>query len=151
VYPNAHLPFVATPFTVSKSTPASYHWNALLTGGHYDFSAYGPNRFLRRFAGRLHPDAGGPAVSAEVVGGRQRALRLTLENLGSGDIHFSLNAHDFVTDRKEVVVKGRRSRVIEWALSDGYYDVIVTTDTDAVFRYRFAGHIEKRSSAGHTD
>jgi phospholipase C len=151
VYPNAHLPFVATPFTVSKSAPASYRWNALLTGGHYDFSAYGPNRFLRRFAGRLHPDEGGPAVSAELVGGRQRALRLTLENLGSGDIHFSLNAHDFVTDRKEVVVKGRRSRVIEWALSDGYYDVIVTTDTDAVFRYRFAGHIEKRSSAGHTD
>jgi phospholipase C len=53
VYPNAHLPFQPTPFTVAGGVRRSYDWDASKTAGAYDFSVYGPNRFLRRFTGTV--------------------------------------------------------------------------------------------------
>jgi phospholipase C len=147
VYPNTHLPFEATPFTVSKAANGNYRWDATATDGHYDFSAYGPNRFLRRFAGRVirgaQTDVALPAVTAEVIGGAARALRLSLGNDGTTDILYTLTSHDFVTKRTEVLVSGSSTQSVDWDLSEGYYDVVVTTNLDTGFRYRFAGHIER--------
>lgn len=42
----------------------------------------------------------------------------------------------------EVWVSGASTQNVDWELSDGYYDVVVTANTATGFRYRFAGHIE---------
>ncbi|MET0805551.1 MAG: phospholipase domain-containing protein, partial [Lacisediminihabitans sp.] len=146
VYPNIRLPFQATPFTVSAAAPKSYLWDASQTDGQYDFSVYGPNRFLRRFAGTVvqgrHQDVGLPSVTAEIVSGRQRTVRLALHNDGAADIRFTLVANDFSTVHKDVWVSGHATRQVDWELVDGYYDVVITANTGTGFRYRFAGHVE---------
>ncbi|MBT2383175.1 phosphocholine-specific phospholipase C [Streptomyces sp. ISL-11] len=58
VFPNAHLPFAGTPFTVAPGERAEYVWQTSGTGGAYDFTVYGADGFLRRFKGR----AGGAPV-----------------------------------------------------------------------------------------
>ena len=146
VYPNAYFPFQATPFTVSKANAKSFDWDAAATDGNYDVSVYGPNRFLRRFAGRVvsgsHTDVPLPSVTAKVIGGANRALRLTLSNEGSVEVLFTLASNDFIDKNTQLWVGAGSSEGLDWDLSDGYYDVVVTANTGTGFRYRFAGHIE---------
>jgi len=146
VYPNIAYPFRATAFTVAKAVEKEYVWRSHETDGRYDFSVYGPNRFLRRFAGTVvqgaHLDVPLPEVAAEVVGGRERGLRLHLRNAGAGDIRFTLEANDFSSARRDVWVGEGAAERFDWELVDGYYDVVVTANTGTGFRYRFAGHVE---------
>ena len=48
-----------------------------------------------------------------------------------------------LTKQTEVWVSGKSTKNVDRALSDGYYDVVVTANTGTGFRYRFAGHIEQ--------
>ena len=142
VYPNAYLPFQITPFDVAKGKARSYQWQAASHDGRYDFSIYGPDRFLRRFAGTVisgsHTDLGLPAVSAELLPGG--GLRLTLGNTGSAGVRFSLAANDFVDRKEDSWVPANSSKTVDWTLAGGYYDVVVTANTGTGFRYRFAGY-----------
>ena len=55
VYPDAYLPFGATPVTVLPGSQGSYTWDATATAGKYAFSVYGPDGFLTSFAGAVVP------------------------------------------------------------------------------------------------
>lgn len=149
VFPNAWLPFVATPHTLAPKTTAGYTWDAGLAGlfGRYDFSVYGPDRFLRRFAGTVvsgsRTDVPLPAAIATPVSGRKPALHLTLSNGGSPQVTYTVTANDFVTRSESVMVRGGRTTTVSWPLDEwGYYDVVVTANTGTGFRYRFAGRVE---------
>ncbi|HEY0258683.1 MAG TPA: phospholipase C, phosphocholine-specific [Lacisediminihabitans sp.] len=146
VYPNIALPFQATPFTIAAGASAGYLWDAAATDGAYDFSVYGPDRFLRRFAGTVvsgtHTDVGLPSVTAAFTTGAKPALRLILTNDGDRTVRFELIANDFVDHRDEAYVTSG-SATVDWPVDEwGYYDVIVTANTGTGFRYRFAGRIE---------
>jgi len=143
VFPDAHLDFAATPFTVTKDGAKTYTWDTSSTGGAYAFSIYGPDRFVRSFAGVV---AGRgvrgavPAVDAQLVEGPHRTLRLALANHGTQRVGFTLAANDFEGGHRTAYVEGGRARVVEWPTDrDGYYDVVVTS-VDG-FRYRYAGRI----------
>ncbi|WP_394939086.1 phosphocholine-specific phospholipase C [Psychromicrobium sp. YIM B11713] len=142
VYPNVRLPFQATPFDVVKGKPRNYSWPAASTDGRYDLSVYGPDRFIRRFAGTVvsgtATDIPLPQVNAQLLPGG--GLRLTLSNSGTPGVRFTLQANDFVTRQEEIWVAGGSNKTVDWTLLDGYYDVIVTANTGNSFRYRFAGN-----------
>jgi phospholipase C len=54
---NTNTAAVGIPNTVSKATgPKTYAVDTFTTGGQYDFSIYGPDHFVRRFAGTVIPD-----------------------------------------------------------------------------------------------
>ena len=53
VYPDAYLPFGATPVTVLPGSQGSYTWDATATTGKYAFSVYGPDGFVTSFAGTV--------------------------------------------------------------------------------------------------
>jgi phospholipase C len=147
VYPNAHLPFQPTPFTVAGGVRRSYDWDASKTAGAYDFSVYGPNRFLRRFTGTVAGESGSasvaiPQVAADPAPGAAPRLRLSLGNSGRVACGYTLTANDFSTATEQVSVGAGKTRTVDWPTVDGYYDVIVTTDSGAGFSYRFAGHID---------
>lgn len=58
VYSAVTLPFAATPLLVPAAGAATYRWDSEKSGGVYDFTIFGPNGFLRRFAGTVvHSDA----------------------------------------------------------------------------------------------
>jgi phospholipase C len=146
VFPNVLLPFQADPHTIAAGKTAIWTWDAAATDGVYDFSVYGPDRFLRRFAGTVtrgdRRDIGIPSATAEVGKQGSLKLKLTLTNDGGAAIRFQLHSNDFIDHTDQVVVPPRSSRTVNWLVNDwGYYDVVVTSNAGDGFRYRFAGRV----------
>jgi phospholipase C len=143
IYPDAYLPFTATPVTVPPHSPRSHVWDATLTGGKYAFSVYGPDGFLTSFAGTVVP-AGQhtgpvPVVSTAL---RPTAVELILANDGTTDIVYTVTRNDYEGSTRKVTVKGGSARTVSWPASqDGYYDVVITANTSDGFRRRYAGRI----------
>jgi phospholipase C len=143
VYPDAYLPFAATPVTVLPHSPGSYAWDATLTAGKYAFSVYGPDGFLTSFAGAVVPvgvNAGPVPVVTTAL--RSAAIELTLANDGKTAIVYTVTKNDYEGSTKKVTVKGGGATTVGWPASrDGYYDVVVTANTGDGFRRRYAGRI----------
>ena len=145
-YPNAALAFAGTPVLVQPGGQGVYRWNAALTDGRYNLSLYGPNGFLRTFAGQIVPaaqtDVGIPAVTAELVTKGQRPLRLRLSNAGRSQVRFTCADNSYGHPTKTVYVDRGQTATVEWPTVDGRYDVAVTANTGTGFGYRYAGRIE---------
>jgi phospholipase C len=147
VFPDKYLAASATPFTVTSAATKSYTWTATKKNAFgYAFSIYGPDRFVRSFAGQI-VDAGTtsgqiPVVTATPVSGAAPALRLTLANSGSTAISYTLTPHDYAGTTQAVTVSGNGSASVSWPVSsDGYYDVVITANTSDQFTRRYAGRI----------
>jgi phospholipase C len=145
VYPDAHLAWAGTPYTVPEGTTQTYTWDATQTDGAYAFSIYGPDGFVRSFAGQLVPSGqnvlGVPRIDAELVPGSTPVVSLKLYNDGERGVTYTLTANDYAGGRSSVTVAGGGSQTVQWPTEDGYYDVIITADTDGGFRQRYAGRI----------
>ena len=147
VFPDKFLPAGATPFTVVKGANRTYTWSALATAGHgYAFSVYGPDGFVRSFAGDIVAagTATGqiPRVAAMPVTGSAAGLRLTLANDGSTAVAYTLTASDYGGTTQTLTVGGNGSTTVAWPVAaDGYYDVIITANTSDGFTRRYAGRI----------
>ena len=140
VYPNIALPFAATPYTLAPGANATHTWPGTTTSDRsYDLSVYGPDRFLRRFAGVATPTA--PTAHALTLTGAARGLGLVLGNPGAAPVTFTLTANDFATLTSTVTVApGGTATTTVWPVDTwGYYDVVVTAP--GPFRYRFAGRV----------
>jgi phospholipase C len=145
VYPDALLPFTPTQFLVMGGKGRTYVWDSTQTDGQYAFSIYGPDRFVRSFAGAVVPAGQNsgqvPTVSAHTLPGHQKVLRVTLANEGAQSVTYTLTANDFAGQTKTVRV-GRQPVQVDWpGDADGYYDLIVTANTGDGFTRRYAGRI----------
>jgi len=148
VYPDKYLPASATPFTVVKGTSKTYTWTATLPDKYgYAFSVYGPDGFVRSFAGAIV--AAGtttgqiPRVTATPVAGSAQSLQVTLANDGTTGVAYTLTANGYAgTTQQTITVGGGASTSVSWpADADGYYDVIITANTSDGFTRRYAGRI----------
>ena len=147
VFPDKYLPASATPFTVVKGKDKTYTWTASLADKYgYAFSIYGPDGFVRSFAGDIV--AAGtttgqiPRVAATPVTGHARSLRLTLANEGTSAVAYTLTVNDYAGSTQTVTVGAKGSKSVTWPVdADGYYDVIVTANTSDGFTRRYAGRI----------
>jgi phospholipase C len=123
--------------------------------GTYDFTVYGPNGFLRRFAGKPVARKGGNGADIarpDVVEGYDVAngnLQLRLENMGSARCQFSIvNAYDAHNVIRQAVRGGDTEQVyLDLRNAHGWYDLTITIDTDRSFARRFAGHVETGKSS----
>ena len=112
-----------------------------LTG--YDLSVYGPNGFLRAFRGSL---SGSSTVQLDLrteYNEKGNIITLHGTNRGSQTIH--LGVADAYTGRViSRELKPGQSYDMTWELhqSFGWYDLVATVESDATFRYQFAGHVE---------
>jgi phospholipase C len=145
VYPDRYETFTPTQFTVVSGTNPTYTWDAKQTGGNYAFSIYGPDRFVRTFAGGVVPAGQNadpvPVVTANLVSGPDRLLRLTLANQGGVSVVYTLTPNDFAGQTQTASV-GSRPVTVKWpADADGYYDVIIRANTSDGFARRYAGRI----------
>jgi phospholipase C len=147
VFPDKYQAASATPFTVTSGATKAYTWTAAKESSYgYAFSIYGPDRFVRSFAGQV-VCAGTttgqiPAVTATPVPGARPALQLTLANSGSAAVAYTLTAHDYAGATQAVTVGANGSVTVSWPVSrDGYYDVIITANTSDGFTRRYAGRI----------
>jgi phospholipase C len=111
-----------------------------------EFSIYGPDGFVRSFAGTVvAADAGTgqiPRVSAVPVTGPAPSLRLTLASDGAEMVACTLTANDYAGTTRVVPVGAKDSTDVTWPVDpDGYYDVSITADTGDGFSRRYAGRI----------
>ena len=146
VYPDNYLPAAATPFTVVDGRDRTYVWSAAATGESYAFSIYGPDGFLRSFAGTVvpvHQNSGKvPRVAAALAAGPEPVLRLTLANDGHTEVAYTLTPNDYAGRAQTVHVHVGNPVTVNWPTdSDGYYDVIITANTSDGFTRRYAGRI----------
>ena len=146
VYPDKYLPFTATPFTVVDGADKTYTWDTSTTGGDYAFSVYGPDGFVRSFAGAVVPAGGDsvqvPTVTTTLEQGAKRALMVHLANDGREAVSYTLTRNDYVGQTQTVRIGVGGAKTVTWPTdSDGYYDVIVTSNTSDGFTRRYAGRI----------
>ena len=110
-------------------------------GGAYSFWVYGPNGFLRVFAGTAAKHATSLAATVEA----EDADRLAVVLANQGNEHLTVTLAEAYSG-KSVTEKLHPGAFLEksWALhgSSGWHDVTVTVEGDATFQRRFAGHIE---------
>jgi phospholipase C len=145
VYPGRFRAFTPTQFTVASGTNSTYTWDAAQTGGSYAFGVYSADGFVRSFAGAVVPAGDNtrqvPVVTAELVGGPRRVLRLTLANQGADRVTFTLTRNDF-HGRTQTASVGSRPVTVDWpADEDGYDDMLITASTSDGFTRRYAGRI----------
>ncbi|MGC1568214.1 MAG: phospholipase domain-containing protein, partial [Trebonia sp.] len=146
VYPDAYLPFGATPVTVLPGFRGSYTWDATATAGKYAFSVYGPDGFLTSFAGtvvRAGLTTGQvPVVTATLPSGPANAVEITLANQGQQEIVYTLVPNDYKGRTQTVTASPGGSTTISWPTDQyGYYDVVITANTADGFRRRYAGRV----------
>jgi phospholipase C len=107
--------------------------------GTYDLSLHGPNGFFRHFAGS--PDT---RVRVEVLAD-ERAGRLALQ-LTDGGGHqrrpVVVKVEDAYGPDRHVELHGTRVVTIDTHHSGGWYDLALSTPSDASFRYQLAGRLE---------
>ncbi|QQP99527.1 phosphocholine-specific phospholipase C [Lysobacter enzymogenes] len=136
-------------YTLDAGTALSDYWSARqVTKGLYDLSAYGPNGFLRAFKGDLNKalaaDGANPeaTVRHDVAGGR---LLIELVNTGKAACTLTLkpNRYSAAAARSYALAPGAK-RSDSWPLAGarGWYDLSLTSDKDAGYLRRFAGHAE---------
>ena len=147
VYPDKYQTASATPFTVVNGTDKTYTWTATEQDNYgYAFSIYGPDGFVRSFAGDIIAAGKStgqiPQVAATPVPGWARSLRLTLANEGTTAVAYTLTVNDYAGTTQTVTVGANRSTHVTWPVdADGYYDVTVTANTSDGFTRRYAGRL----------
>jgi phospholipase C len=114
---------------------------ALPNPGTYDLSLHGPNGFFRHFAGspdtvvRVHAEADDRVgrVRLRLTAGGRRSRRPVVVEV----------ADAYGPDR-HVALQGTTQITIDTHRSGGWYDLTLTTPSDASFAYALAGRLESR-------
>jgi phospholipase C len=149
VFPDKYLTASATPFTVVNAANKTYTWTATKKNKYgYAFSIYGPDGFVRSFAGDVVPATTTtgqiPVVTAAPVTGTTPSLQLTLANSGTTAVVYTLTVNDYAGTTQTVTVGANGSTPVSWPVdSNGYYDVIITANTSDGFTRRYAGRIAR--------
>ena len=108
----------------------------------YDLSVFGPNGFLRTFAGGLAADSAKLAVNS-IYEGQSGGLALVIQNHGSSVEKVSiLDAYSGQAKTRLLHPHESVTFVSQLEESFGWYDLTVRVDSDASFRRQLAGHVE---------
>jgi phospholipase C len=115
---------------------------ALANPGTYDLSLHGPNGFFRHFAGS--PDT---VVRIEVQTDHMAGkLRLRLTDGGGRDRRpVVVEMADAYGPDRHIKLHGIRDVTIDTRHSGGWYDIALSTPSDASFGYQLAGRLESRA------
>ena len=108
----------------------------------YDLSVFGPNGFLRTFAGGLAADSAKLTVNS-IYEGQSGGLALVIQNHGASAEKVSiLDAYSGQTKTRLLHPHESVTFVSQLEESFGWYDLTVRVDSDASFRRQLAGHVE---------
>ena len=109
-------------------------------GSAYDFSVHGPNGLVRQFKGT----AAGPEVTVRHDGAGGQVL-LVLTNPGATSVRLTVtDAYGNLKHGQTYVLApgARIADAVPLSRSNNWYDLSVTSDSDATFLRRLAGHVE---------
>jgi phospholipase C len=109
----------------------------------YDLSVFGPNGFFRAFRGSLNGSATVQLGVHTSYHKERVAITLFLANHASQSTHLDvMNAYSGKSTRVELQAGQSTERTFELHPTFGWYDFVVTAESDSTFRYQLAGHVE---------
>jgi phospholipase C len=131
-------------YTVEPGKQLADAWDVAAAGlSDYDLSVYGPNGFLRAFKGGI---AGTDRARLDVRAryaedGHGLVLAMANRAARAAKVHV---LDQYTGRRLDLELKPGASASKHWSLNRafGWYDLVVTVDGDAGFRYQLAGHVE---------
>jgi phospholipase C len=117
---------------------------ALANPGTYDLSIHGPNGFLRHFAGS--PETVLQVEADDDHDSGKLRLRLadssTRHGLGHHRPRVVVDVADAYGADQRIELDGQRQVTLDTSHSGGWYDIALTTQSDASFTYQLAGRLE---------
>jgi phospholipase C len=128
-------------YTVDARDEASDSFGA--TGAtSYDFEVFGPNGFLRTFAGSFTP--GNVNLSVNVIYDREwEGIILFIRNHGSSKEELSIfDAYSGKTHKHHLQAHDSVTYTGQLQEFHGWYDLTITVESDASFKRQLAGHVE---------
>jgi phospholipase C len=144
-------------YTVEAGKSLSETFDLTTTNGVYVFEVFGPNGFVRKFAGNAQPSktqnshglgqfGNKPALPEvktqyDVANGN---VFLKFSNSGGGIARLTVTDNAYGARTRPVLVPAGSHLEEVWVLaaSHHWYDLTVTSNDDASFSRRFAGHVE---------
>jgi len=135
-------------YTVEAGKSLSDYWSAVsVAAGKYDLQVFGPNGFLREFKGDIALATGThaqPEVQTryDVADGR---LALVLRNVGTASCRVTVRPNRYSTEAARIHTLAAGAQLIDvWSVtgSGHWYDLSITSDSDAGYLRRIAGHME---------
>jgi phospholipase C len=131
-------------YTVAPDTELTDRWSLTPNGQtEYDLSVFGPNAFLRVFKGSISGSDKANLRSSLTYDTHNNGVILGIDNHGDAALKVSvINA--YTNKKREHTLKpnGELSEFLSLHSSFGWYDFTITTDSDASFQQRLAGHLE---------
>lgn len=135
-------------YTVEAGKSLEASFDLTPTAGVYAFEVYGPNGFVRKFAGNSMLSQ--PAAAAaqadihteyDVANGN---LLLKFTSTGRAPAHLTITDNAYGARTRSVIVLPHASAIEAWNLapSHHWYDLTVTNSADKSFSRRLAGHVE---------
>jgi phospholipase C len=130
------------PWTYTVGTRDETSDSFAATNGSYDLLVYGPNGFLRTFAGGV--GAGNANLSVRAIYDQEdEAIALVIRNHGSAAEKVSItDAYSGKTHTRELRSGGSTTLVSLLKESFGWYDQTVRVHSDTTFQRQLAGHLE---------
>ena len=127
-------------YTVEPDKQLSDTWNG---GAEYDLSVYGPNGFFRGFKGGIPGSGKANLGVVALCDGKRNGITLIISNRASQPAKISIR-NGYTGKTVRCVVAPGDSLTRHWSLLRlfGWYDLVITEEADAGFRYQFAGHVE---------
>jgi phospholipase C len=108
----------------------------------YDYAVFGPNGYLRSFAGGLGEDSANLSVH-ERHDEDSEGIELVIRNEGSSAVEVSIaDAYSGKTSTRHLHPRDSLAFFAELHDSFGWYDLTITVDSDPSFQWQLAGHVE---------
>jgi phospholipase C len=116
---------------------------ALANPGIYDLSLHGPNGFFRHFAGSAATALRVEVHSDHDSGGLRLKLTAPGDRHGRGrDRPVIVNVADAYGRDRRIAVGRAAELTFDTRHAGGWYDIALTTQSDASFAYQLAGRLE---------
>ena len=129
-------------YTVGAGKHLADVWNVALTAGLYDLSVYAPNGFFRAFKGSTVHGVSANLATGLIYDTTHEGVTLTVLNQGKD---CNVTVTDAYTGKAATQHLAHGASFVSYyprAKFYGWYDLVVTADTDAGFSQRLAGHVE---------
>ena len=145
-------------YTVEAGKSLNETFDLTVTNGVYTFEVFGPNGFVRKFAGNTQQATAQNAQIAGGYGNNKRAepevkvqydvangnVFLKFSNKGGGIARLTVTDNAYGARARPVLVPAGAHIEEAWVLASSHhwYDLTVTSNDDASFSRRVAGHVE---------
>jgi len=134
-------------YTVEAGKSLKETFDLSTTSGVYTFDVYGPNGFVRKFAGNAaQTQSGKPSLPEvrthyDVANGN---VFLAFTNKGQGFARLTVIDNAYGARPRTIVVPGGAEIEEAWVLASSHhwYDLTVSSNEDSSYARRLAGHVE---------